>query len=314
MLRLALVSLGLTSVLSACGPTSTCGPATCQGCCDPTGVCRTGEGSTSCGSGGQACSVCAAGQTCSPIKTCIAAMDTMDAGTTVDAGVQPRCGRTPVTCSDQVIQRLGLFDRPNTTPNALVDAIDGLGFITEVNATAGAVGGQINPTQSFVYARFTPAGLEQLNLSDTAALDSLDWDIAFRRFIIRLNGGDSGASCVESTIVESVPYEQVTAAPASATWQRDDYLSEDCMMFRDDGFGLGTPPLTALTPYYNYAGCVKMTNRTFVIRTRLGKSVKFTVQRYYQNEAGQMICETQSRAPGATAPGGYLKVRWQILD
>jgi hypothetical protein len=238
-----------------------------------------------------------------------------DAGATVmDAGVQPRCGKTSVTCSDQVIQRLNLFTTPNSTPNALVDAIDGLGFITEVNSTAGAVGGQINPTQSFVYAKFTPNGLEQVNLSDTAALDSLDWDIAFRRFIVRLNGGDSGPSCVQAAIVESTPYEQVTAAPANPSWQRDDYLSDDCMMFRDDGFGLGTPPLTALTPYYNYAGCVKMTNRTFIIRTRLGKDVKFTVQRYYQNEAGQMICETMSRAPGASAPGGYLKIRWQLLN
>ncbi|MCA2979456.1 MAG: HmuY family protein [Myxococcaceae bacterium] len=318
MMRSTVVALVLAAVsLTACGATAPCGTSTCAGCCDASGVCRTGEGVDACGRGGLACAACAAGLVCGPLRACVTPTVSggePDGGATPDAGAQPRCGKTTVTCSDQVIQRLNLFTTPNTTPNALVDAIDGAGFSTEVNATAGAVGGQINPTQSFVYAKFTPNGLEQVPLSDTAALESLEWDIAFRRFIVRLNGGDSGPSCVQATIVEGTPYERVTAAPAGATWQSDDYLSDDCMMFRDDGFGLMTPPLTALTPYYNYAGCVKMTNRTFVVRTRLGRAVKFTVQRYYQTEVGQQVCETMSRAPGASAPGGYLKVRWQLLD
>jgi hypothetical protein len=312
-LSLAVAALTLFSIVVSCGPTTACNPASCQGCCDASGVCKLGDTASACGAMGQACAVCTGSQSCSASKVCVAPVTGDDAGV-VDAGVQPRCGRAPVVCSDQVIQKLSLFDTPNPTPTPFVDGLDGLGFSTEIDATAGAIGGSITPTMSFVYAKFTASGLERVNLSDTAALDSLEWDIAFRRFIIRLNGGDSGPSCTQATIVENTPYEQITAASPTARWDLDDFLSDDCLLFRDDGFGLGTPPLTALTPFYNYAGCVKMTHRSFIIRTRLGKHVKFTVDRYYQNEAGQQFCEAMSKAPGVSAPAGYLKVRWQLLN
>lgn len=41
-----------------------CGPATCGGCCDGTGVCQPGVTEATCGGGGRACDVCAVGQVC----------------------------------------------------------------------------------------------------------------------------------------------------------------------------------------------------------------------------------------------------------
>jgi hypothetical protein len=50
--------------LMACGK-HPCGPDNCGGCCDPAGVCQSGESDLACGQTGQACTSCAAsGQSC----------------------------------------------------------------------------------------------------------------------------------------------------------------------------------------------------------------------------------------------------------
>jgi hypothetical protein len=60
-----LVALSLVCV-SACGPTvPPCTRTTCLGCCDATGVCRSGGEPSACGSSGAACAVCGAGASCS---------------------------------------------------------------------------------------------------------------------------------------------------------------------------------------------------------------------------------------------------------
>lgn len=65
MNRLVVVIL-LAFVGSACGPTvPPCTRTSCLGCCDAAGMCRTGGEPSACGSSGAACSVCAAGASCS---------------------------------------------------------------------------------------------------------------------------------------------------------------------------------------------------------------------------------------------------------
>ena len=44
------------------------------------------------------------------------------------------------------------------------------------------------------HVRFTPNGLEKVEIDDETALESMDWDMSLRRFILRLNGGATGAS------------------------------------------------------------------------------------------------------------------------
>ena len=66
MIRLStwLVLFGL--LLAGCGSTmQRCSALTCTGCCDTTGMCRTGSESSACGSGGNTCTACSAGGFCS---------------------------------------------------------------------------------------------------------------------------------------------------------------------------------------------------------------------------------------------------------
>ncbi len=100
---------------------------------------------------------------------------------------------TPVSCEEQMIPEMAL--QPGVAPgqisNDASDRQQGL-WLSEIDATAG--GAFSNPPHAYVYGRFTDNGMEKVDLGDEAALESMDWDIAFRRHIIRLNGGASGPS------------------------------------------------------------------------------------------------------------------------
>jgi HmuY protein len=312
-----LLSFAAAFALGACGtPQPQCGPTTCEGCCDSAGTCRRGDSDPACGFSGVACNVCSAIQTCSGYVCVIVGQGGTDGGSDGgsdggnDAGT-PICGRTPVDCSDQAIAQLDLKLTP--APGLISNTpLDG-GFLSVIDATAGGS----PPTAGYVYGTFTAAGLTRVALQDQAALDALDWDIAFRRFVIRLNGGDSGPACTGAVALpQGTAFDAVTQPPAAAPFAVDDFLSgaPNCT-FQDDGSGLTTSPATALAnsgaSFYAYTSCVQMTGRVFVVRTRFGRHLKLEVTGYYSTEVAQQNCN-QGLSPGA--PGGTIRVRWAWLD
>lgn len=93
MIRVAVVVF-FAALQSACSPTSTCSPSTCDGCCDSSGVCKLGNTAEACGTKGAACMACSG--TCGTNGVC-SVMGGEDAGT--DAGTMTMCpmGQTPPT-------------------------------------------------------------------------------------------------------------------------------------------------------------------------------------------------------------------------
>ena len=64
-MRIALPALALSVlVFAGCGSTSACNASTCTGCCTADGFCQGGDQVSSCGTLGNACGVCLAGQQC----------------------------------------------------------------------------------------------------------------------------------------------------------------------------------------------------------------------------------------------------------
>lgn len=315
---LALSSIAMAAlVFAACGQTgqTTCNADSCDGCCDSTGRCRTGDQNDACGSGGLHCDVCSGGQMCVQ-RVCTVPMNDagsgggtgggggdMDAGT---GGGRGLCTATPVECSDAAINALDL--KVAVSPDGITNTADGAGWLSTIDSRAGG----LTPTQSFVYARFGANGLEKVALGDQAALDSMDWDIAFRRFVIRLNGGDSGPSCtVAAKLPEGTTYDSVTAVPEGLTWAPDNFLDRPpTCNFIDDGSGLPTSPSTALSSYYEYTTCVSMTGRVFVVQTKDNRHVKLVVTTYYATPSQQNACDTN----GTGGMGGWIRMRWQFLD
>ena len=183
-------------------------------------------------------------------------------------------------------------------------------IVTIVDAQAG---GRMS-TESYLYARFTERGLMKLELLDDDSVTSTDWDIAFRRYVIRINSGDSGPSCVAAqSLPVGTAYDAISAVPSGFTPGGDDFLTPaPACVFVDDGSGLGTSPRTYLSSFYTYTGCVSMSGLTYVITTQLGRHVKLTVTTYYATEAAQTTCNTTASSGGAL--GGTVRVRWAYLD
>lgn len=214
-----------------------------------------------------------------------------------------------VPCSDQVI--LNLNFQTDITPGLITNEPDGAGFISTVDATAG--GAFAADPNSYTYGKFTETGLVKVEISDQQSIDSMDWDIAFRRYVVRINSGNSGPSCVAVTPPSpaNATYDEVMSAPGElAIYRTDDYFSAACEVI-PDGNGLDTPN-TALNGYWSYTNCVKMTDRVSIVRLADGKHLKFTITDYYL-PAVQEQCDTTDMIPMMGTGSANFRVRWAFL-
>ena len=230
----------------------------------------------------------------------------VDAFVVSDAG--PRvCAPAELTpCLDEQITALDLFD--NISP----------ALITEEGTTEGefqtwidAQGGGRAPTQSFVYARFTSTGLEKVEISDEDSFDSTGWDISFRRFVIRVNSGMGGPSCV--AVARTAPdteFESVTSVPTGVTFNTEQYFTDTCEII-PDGSGLGSPN-TLMAAYWTYPGCVSMTGNVYIVRTAEGRHVKLEVIGFYPLDI-QAMCEETMTLP-MPSNAANVRIRWAFLD
>lgn len=331
-MRLALPAsllLAFTVVTGAasCGASQQCTPQSCaSGCCSGNGECLGGGLNTACGAGGLTCLDCSAVSLVCTNQACTAVSGTgggtgtgggsgggtaTGGGTGTGGGSGFVCDRHTVPCADQAIMNLDL--KSTVAPGVVVNTADGTGWRSTIDSRAGATSGLQSPPEGYVYARFTDQGLSKLPLTDMAALDSLDWDIAFRRFVVRINGGDSGPSCVAAQVIPNgTSYASITAVPSGLVLEGDDFYTDTCA-FLNDGKGLMTSPNTYLSSFYDYpAMCVKMTNLAYVLRLQDGRHVKLTIDTYYQTEVGQTTCDTTGTSGGVG--GGTIRMRWQYLD
>jgi hypothetical protein len=213
-------------------------------------------------------------------------------------------------CTDAQIQDLTLYK--TTSTRVITNTADGAGFATEIDATAGA-GTGITPKESYVYAKFSDTGLTAVAVSDEAAFNSMDWDIAFRRFIIRLNSGVSGPSCVDGArTAPSTDYDSLTAEPAGLDYRTEQYYTSGCSLV-PDGSGLGSPG-TALQSFWKYPGCLQMTGNVFVLRLADGKKVKLVVTHYYSQTVQDECDTTNAIQPSDAAASAHVGVRWAYIN
>lgn len=215
------------------------------------------------------------------------------------------CKAVPPKCSDNQILDLALLKKPST--RVITNTTDGAQYKSEIDASAGGM----QPTEAFVYARFGDFGLERVDIHDHAALDSQAWDIAFRRYVIRLNSGVSGPSCVVGgEFGAGVGFDQVVKVAPAVTMAAESYYDEACKLVVD-GSGLDAPG-TVLSSYWKYATCVQMTNKVYQVKLADGRHLKLTVDGYYPADA-QAKCDASGNVPPGTA-GAKMRLRWAWLS
>jgi len=321
--------------LSSCGNNNNC-TATCNGCCDPSGQCQQGFSNSVCGKNAARCVECASNQTCTNGDCLTNTGGGVGGGTgggstgggtgggSTGGGTGGGSGGggggvgggsggggggggtdaglcfTAVDCMNTAILDVDLMQ--NVSTGAVnTTAVDG-GFESTIDAT----GGGITPTESYVYVKFTPTGLQVVAEDDVTALSTTDWDLGFRRYIIRMNGGSSGPSCV-GAVTMGKNYDAVTMAPAGAGYDSDDYLIAPACTLNMDMLG---GPLTVLSTYWSYNNCLVMTGNVYVLQLADGSHVKMVVEGYYSPLSAQATCNTTGNMAGN--PANYT-IKWAFL-
>ncbi|MBW2524190.1 MAG: hypothetical protein JRI23_08440 [Deltaproteobacteria bacterium] len=224
--------------------------------------------------------------------------------------VSGNCDPDTVACEAEVSAALNL--QGESAPGLIANEADGSGWISAIDATAGGFGAP--DPHSYVYGRFTDEGLEKVLISDTQSLTSMDWDIGFQRFIIRINSGNSGPSCVSRAQLAGPPeYDTVTEVPTGLTYSEDEYFTPNCTMI-EDGAGLESPA-TVLGGYWTYTDnhCLQMTENVYVLQLPSGRHIKLEVTHYYLADA-QEDCNTTGSVDPATAGSANIRIRWAFLD
>ena len=235
------------------------------------------------------------------------APDTATPETMPEEIAAPTCEEHEVPCSDQQVSTLQLKDDPSGGKIIEVSATAGV-FVHEVDATAGG----FNGTKGYTYARFTEAGLEAVDISDEDALESTAWDLAFRRFVIRLNSGVSGPACVTAaTLPRGTEFDAIKDVADGLDFEDETYFDADAnCKYRDDGSGIGSPD-TIMSSFWNYTSCVQMTGRIFILALGDGRSVKVQILSYYEPDI-QAQCDEDGSAPTPNG-SGTVRIQWAFL-
>jgi hypothetical protein len=226
-----------------------------------------------------------------------------DSGTQEPANICEEPQEIP--CEDDLFQSLSLQDDKVSEGN-IATSQDGSDYITSVDATAG--GYNSATSNPWVYLRFTDDGAEKVEINDEEALLSMDWDLSFRRFIIRVNGGASGPGCVGAVSFLESTYDSLTEIPEGLTFISDSFYTDDCTLINDSS-GLPDSPQTALGSWWEYPGCVKTTMYPHLLQLANGRIAKMVVEQYYAE--GQDTCNT-SGTPGSD--GANISFRWTFMN
>lgn len=227
-----------------------------------------------------------------------------DTGTTV--GLDPVCETaTDIVCEDAAILDLSLQDDA-VSDGAVSTTEDGTDFLSIIDASAG--GYNAASSNPWVYVKFTDTGLEKVEIDDETALESMDWDMSLRRFILRLNGGSTGGSCVGSVSLLESSYDAITSVPEGLTFIQDNFYTEDCTIINDSS-GMPGSPQVALSPWWTYDGCVQTTDVPHIIQLADGQYVKMVVEAYY--ESGQEEC---NNGTGSGNNSAIYTLRWSFVE
>jgi len=105
--------------------------------------------------------------------------------------------------------------------------------------------------------------------------ENASWDLAFRRMVVKSNGGASGDGGVEVAVLPDAVFDEVTSAPGEG-WMSDDVGDPD---ERDPG---GT--VFNEDPWYAYdlfSHSLQPQERVYVVRTVEGSTFKLRIDGYY---------------------------------
>lgn len=187
----------------------------------------------------------------------------------------------PRPCSGALKQSLGLVDEVSGGAVTTVSE-NGDERVIYVDATAGGIEGQ--DQHAWVYISLQSG--EAVALTDLEALKSKGWDLAFKRFLVRTNSGDSGPGD-GGAIRIALDWDEVDASTLGAKQLPvEQWFDDDCMLGVDETDQL----ITSFTGWSEYDESTHVLNAakvTYVVAGADGTLYKLAILDYYGTPAGK---------------------------
>ncbi len=210
--------------------------------------------------------VIAAVPACSSTTPATGSSGTPDAGSSVpegDSGAEVPGGGTQCTAARD--QHLLPIAKVSTGEVKVVSAADG---VTTLYVDASAGGAPEAAKSPRIYIKLTG---EKVDITDKAAFDSADWDLALKRVDIYTNSGDAGPGKGGAKLI-SKDFDQVTAADADAAEiEPEKFFDEECVGRKDEASFI----ITTFSGWYDYAvgaGPSVKSGVSFIVRGADGTS------------------------------------------
>jgi hypothetical protein len=184
------------------------------------------------------------------------------------------------SCSAARAQQLGAIE---TVSNGAVQLLSNTGGVKTlyVDATAGGQNGVT--THPWLFVALGDATKAAVN--DVTSLQSLAWDLAFKRALIYTNGGEGGPGQGASAFLDK-DFANVTSADvASADFFSEKFFDDDCNAVVD----LTGATSTSFSTWYNYdeaSHVLSPVSGTWLVKGATGKIFKLRFESYYATPSG----------------------------
>jgi hypothetical protein len=188
-----------------------------------------------------------------------------------DAGITDGPGGGTL-CSSARDQLLGPVDKTSTATVTILSDENGKKTIY-VDASVGGPAGV--KTNARVYLDLG-AGT-RVSVTDKSAVESKDWDLALKRYVVYTNSGDGGPG-TGGAVQLSKPFASVTAADVTAaTPVAESFFDADCNAKLDPT----QAPATTFAEWYDYENTIPTPKPvTYVVRGGTGRLYKVGIKAY----------------------------------
>ncbi len=194
------------------------------------------------------------------------------------------------SCSAARAQLLGALDTVSSGTVQVVSEASGVKTLY-VDATAGGQNGA--PTHPWTFIALGSA--TKAAVTDVSSLESLAWDLAFKRAQIYTNGGEGGPGKGAAVFLDK-DFANVTSADLTgAAFASEEFFDDDCNPTVD----LTGAASTSFSTWYNYDDQTHVLSPvagTWLVRGATGKFFKLSFESYYATPSGGT----------STAGGAYL--------
>jgi HmuY protein len=184
------------------------------------------------------------------------------------------------SCSAARAQLLGAIETVSTGNVQVLSDTSGIKTLY-VDATAGGQNGVTTHPWTFIAL----GDATKAALNDLTSLESLAWDLAFKRVLIYTNGGEGGPGSGASVFLDK-DFANVTSADLTgADFVNENFFDDDCNPIVD----ITGAASTSFSAWYNYdedTHVVTPATGTWLVRGATGKFFKLRFKSYYATPSG----------------------------